>query len=310
MAEIKHLAVIADTQCGSTLGMLPKGFRSLELNHIQQNPIQQQMWEHWQEFHKVILPSIVGAEPYGVVYNGDATEGTHHGTVQVITPNPKDHIKAAVDLLYPVADRASDFLMIRGTECHVGPSASYEDDVMFGLRYGIDKLRVNPDDIEPLTHWHRQVYLGDYIIDFAHHVGTSTAIVPGTTACAKLIGENLAESSKNGVRHADVIVRSHAHTFASTEVASDKGTIRATITPAWQALTSFGWKVVSGKIPRVGAIVLSLEKHGGITQRVFTWPLLRPEPLRLKSGSSKKMTSAAFSGKSSSKQAKQKRVTG
>ena len=305
MAEIKHVVVISDTHCGSTIGLLPKGFRSAEGNTIGQNAIQEHLWDRWLALNREWIPDIVGNHPYVVVFNGDATDGNHHNSRQLISPHEHDHVEAARLALEPLADRASDFVMIRGTECHVGQSASLEEEVMWRVRDMARKPRL---DDEPLTFFHAKIRLGDHLIDFAHHVGASSAMIPGLPGCAKILAKQLIESAKWDVQAPSVVVRSHVHSFATAATATARGTMRATITPAWQALTAFGWKVVPDVLPQLGAVALSLGRRGEIYQREIVWPIKRAEPLKLRLKSSR-TTSAAFSGKSSSRQAKARRAT-
>ena len=34
-----------------------------------------------------------------VVHGGDATEGIHHGSIQIMSPNPKDHVNIHIELM-------------------------------------------------------------------------------------------------------------------------------------------------------------------------------------------------------------------
>jgi hypothetical protein len=124
------LVVLSDLHCGSTVGLLPPDFTTDEGNSIGQTPCQEWLWGCWKDATENWLPSVIDSDPFALVVNGDLVEGLHHGSIQVISPNADDHVKAAMDTLKPLADRAEKAFVTIGTECH---TKQRENSIAVGL---------------------------------------------------------------------------------------------------------------------------------------------------------------------------------
>src|SRR5687767_11379157 len=110
--------VVNDIHSGSTVGLLPPDFETLEGNRIAQNRFQQWLWACWTHATQTWLPAVVGSDPWVLIANGDLVEGCHHGTKEVISPDEGDHKAAAFQVIQPLASKASAVFLTEGTECH------------------------------------------------------------------------------------------------------------------------------------------------------------------------------------------------
>ena len=117
------VAVPSDTQCGSVYGLMPAGEWSLaEGGSYIPNELQDLIWKQWVECWGVVraLRDEVPNTRLIVAHNGDAVEGFHHGTTEIVSLSVGEHERIhlavmdsaleiagydgeAVDLLYYVA---------------------------------------------------------------------------------------------------------------------------------------------------------------------------------------------------------------
>ena len=222
---------ISDLHCGSTVGLLPPRFRTLEDTSVNQNPVQRWLWSCWQDTQKWIDVTSKG-RPYGLVINGDLIEGNHHRTTQIISPDIGDHIEAALQVLRPLVSKAAATFIVRGTECHTGNA-----EIAIGRAL---KCRVNPDNGLPI--WDRltlDVKGIRYV--FRHHIGTTMRRGLAATQLSVNLAEEQLEAANADEKIPRVLVCSHRHKYGQYQ---DDGGI-CVVTPPWQGLTRFAHKVVS-----------------------------------------------------------------
>jgi len=233
MATLKPELVfaISDLHCGSTVGLLPPRFQTLEGQKVDQNVIQQWLWKCWLEANKWILDLAKG-QPFALIVNGDAIEGNHHRTTQIISPDIGDHIEAALQVLRPLVAKASATFIVRGTECHTGNA-----EIAIGKAL---KCRVNAENGLPI--WDRltlDVKGIRYV--FRHHIGTTMRRGLAATQLSVNLAEEQLEAANADEKIPRVLVCSHRHKYGQYQ---DDGGI-CVVTPPWQGLTRFAHKVVS-----------------------------------------------------------------
>ena len=119
--KLRALVIISDLHIGSTCALLQPDFVTEKAQPVGQTPISAWFWECWERGHKW-LSGVVDPKEYGLVLNGDCIEGNHHRTDEIWSVNPRDHAKAAKEIIGPVARRAAKTFMVLGTKCHTGLS--------------------------------------------------------------------------------------------------------------------------------------------------------------------------------------------
>lgn len=239
---IKLIVCVADTHFGSTVALLPPGFTTLEGNEIQQNAIQEWLWQCWQRANQFIA-DVAGDDPYALVLNGDLIEGIHHGTKQVWSPEVADHARCAVETLRPLAEKAAKTFAIYGTEIHVGNSeVSIADSLQAEVnpetgKKAFERLVV---DVNGVRHV------------FRHHIGSTIRRgLAGTQLSVNLAEEQL-EAINNGEEIPRVVCVAHRHKYGTYK--DDNG--MCIVSPPWQALTRFGHKVVSQARTKPGVYLI------------------------------------------------------
>lgn len=257
MSSPRIVVTLSDLHAGSTVGLLPPDFETLEGQTIGLSPIQEWLWACWQDV-TARLKEYVGSDPWALVINGDTIEGNHHRTTQIISPDVTDHQNAAEKLLVPFAKDAAKVYVTLGTECHTGSSEQKL----------AKKLNAVPD---PVTKKYARDRLDLTVCDvpcvWFHHISPTTREYLKGSGLSITLGNEQLAAAKKGRRVPRIIHAAHRHDYDSFQDA----TSMIAVTPAWQCLTRHGYKVVPQARTTVGLTVMDWrgKKNGDL-------PLLHP----------------------------------
>jgi hypothetical protein len=226
------------------------------------SPAQGYLWEHWNAYwgRAEVLRDAHHAQLVAG-FNGDLTEGYHHGTTQVVSANPTSQA-AIVDALMQVPMRlAPDKLFfIRGTEAHVGKSAAYEERAAKGLHKDGRPVILDPDTGNA-SHWSLTLDVQGKLINFEHHGRMGQRPWTKPNIVANYAAEIFYEYAARGERHPDLAIRSHLHRYVDTY---DQHPVRVIQTPAWQLATAFTYRLSTPALADIGGLLI-LVKDGEIT---------------------------------------------
>jgi len=269
----KLIVVVSDLHCGSTVGLMPPEFVTEEGNALMQNPLQKWLWDCWlraQDF----AHAVVNGDPYVLVLNGDAVEGIHHGTKQIISPKTKDHMACAEETIESLAEIASQVVLVKGTECHTGSDELTLGKILGGAKDPDTNKRKPQHAFDRLT-----LDIHGTRCAFSHHIGASLGSYLEATQMSVAINEEHMAAVTNGEPAPTVIVRSHRHRFCY--FGNDHSL--CVVTPPWQALTRFGYKVVPAARCHPGIVVLDWrESDAGGLPRLHHKTYEAPHPTALK----------------------------
>ena len=241
--KINLIAVVADLHCGSVYGLVPPDFQLGDGGIYQQNEIQRWAWECWNDAEKFVW-EVAGKTPYALVVNGDAIEGNHHRTTEIISPGIDDHFNCADVVLGPLAKRAAKRFVVRGTECHVQNTESGLGNKM-GAECMPGSKRAAFDRL-PLT-------VNGCRVVFRHHVATTARPYLESGAFSIALACEREEAVRNGEPAPQVVCCAHRHKFGLWE---DESSLMI-VSPPWQAgLTRHGNKVVPHARCRIGLFLL------------------------------------------------------
>ena len=252
------LGFVSDIHAGSTRGLMPPGLVSAEGNPIGMNPFQEWLYQCWQD-QQGWLAGIVGRDKYDLVFNGDLTEGKHHGARQLISNDTGDHIDPATKLLKPVAALAAKTFVVKGTECH-----SEDMEHVIAEKIGAEK---NPD-----TGRHTfDILLLDICgvrVSVRHHFPATTRAYLEASQHSIQMGNAIIEAHRNSDTIPRIVVGAHRHRMGHY---SD-GKSLTVVTPAWQGLTRHGYKVVPDGRANPGMYLLDwrAKKDGELPDVHFT----------------------------------------
>lgn len=223
--------------------MLPPNVVSSEGNELVQNRLQQWLWSAWNDVMFGELPRLIGDDEWVLVVNGDAIEGNHHGTKELVSHDESDHVEIAAELLRPLAEKATQTFLVEGTECH---TKNHE--------HALGRLvNATPDPETGRCAWsclHLRV-AGQHVLAH-HHIGTTSRTWLESGEPGRALVNARAEALAVGAPVPDVVIASHRHRWSIVQ--GPHGT--AVVTPAWQGVTRYGRKVVPAARLQVGAMVL------------------------------------------------------
>lgn len=263
------LAVVSDVHAGSTVAVCPPKIEMDDGGEYVASKAQRWLWQGWLGFWKAVKQAAVGADLY-TVFNGDLTEGFHHGTTQILTANPTAQSRVVDACMGVVLDlNPAKMFFVRGTAAHVGKSAAYEERIALGLWK--DKRPVQKDpDTGTASWWHLPMEIHGKRLSFAHHGRMGQRPWTKHNIPALLAHQIFMERTTRELPYYHLAVRSHFHTFVDTHEVSPTRLIQ---TPAWQLHTEYAWKAVPENLADIGGIIITID-GGAMT---VTPHLIRPE---------------------------------
>lgn len=201
---IRHIVAVSDLHAGSSVAICPPGFELDDGGSYRLSRFQDVLWDYWCEFWDRWVPEVTGGGPYAVVVNGDVIDGQVKGSAANWSINLADQERAAIELLRPVAQKAAQFYLIRGTEAHVGKSAQAEERIAAELNaIGHGKTH---------SRWELWVKLSDGVsspklIHFAHHIGTTSSTAYESSALNRELVASFVESGQWCQEPPDTVIR-------------------------------------------------------------------------------------------------------
>jgi len=223
-------------------------------------------WEFWLNSWDTVAELRRGRQLI-VCHNGDAIEGIHHGTTQLMTMRKDVQERIHYRCMQPVLDRVSfrqgrdRLFYITGTEPHVGPGSSTEERIARTL------LDIKPDDNTVGSYVKKRLLLrvGGNLISIAHHG-------PGRGARNWLRGNNLRwflksyylDCLETKAEMPRFIVRSHRHQSDRAEVRDRNFKIvsEAFTLPGWQLKTEFVYRLNPDGVSEIGLLVIQIDPDG------------------------------------------------
>lgn len=266
--QLKAYVVVSDLHCGCQVGLCPEsGVKLDEGGTYLPNDGQLQLWKWWNEFWDDFVPEFTNKQPYGVIVNGDALDGVHHGTTSQISHNLTDQGLIAKQVLEPIVEKCKgEFYMVRGTEAHVGKSAAEEERLA-------RELGAVPNEINQYARNDIWKQIGEHgLVHIAHHIGTTSSQAYESTAVHKELIESFVESARCIERAPDMVVRSHRHRYFETMIATARGRSRGVVTPGWQLKTPFAWRTsAKNQNPQIGGVAIIESSTGELYTRQQVW---------------------------------------
>ena len=252
----RNLIVISDTHSGCRVGLIHPDGASLDSGgRYVPSDLQMKMWAYWREFWDVWVPDVTRGEPFDVVHNGDAMDGTHHHSTTQISHNLEDQQRIAEAVLMPVVAQCraagGRYFHIRGTEAHAGPSGEFEERLA-------RTLGAIPNDAGQFARFDLWKRVGSALVHLLHHIGTTSSAAHEASAVNAELTAEYVEAARWNREPPDFVVRSHRHRSIAVDLNSAKGYAAGIVTPAWQLKTPYTWKIPGARIsePQLGGIMI------------------------------------------------------
>jgi hypothetical protein len=252
------VAVVSDVHAGSTVAVCPPKIALDDGGEYVASKPQRWLWQSWGAFWSEAesMRAEHGASLY-TVFNGDVTEGDHHGTTQILSGNPTAQAAVVNECMVPVLALDPDkMFFVRGTEAHVGKSACYEERIAGGLKK--DKRPVEGDpDSGTASWWHLRMEVLGTRLSFAHHGRMGQRPWTKGNVVQNLAAEIFYEHAARGEPHPHIAIRSHLHRHFDTGAAHP---VRVIQTPAWQLATSYVHRIAPDTLADIGGVLILLRE--------------------------------------------------
>lgn len=252
------LAVVSDLHCGSTVGLCtPEPVELDDGGTYLISPAQRWLYDNWLDFWTRVGNAKRTAGWCGVLVNGDAVDGDHHGTVQIVSRDPGVQMWILKKVFEPALRLKPDWIgVVRGTEAHVGKNASVEES--FARWLVKEGFRVPKDrETRMQTAWHLNAEIEGTLLSATHHGRIGNRPWTKANMVLNLAAQVFYEYAARGERHPDLAIRSHFHTFQDSY---DAHPVRVIQTPAWQLATAYAHRVVPELLADIGGLILTFEK--------------------------------------------------
>ena len=243
----KRVIVVSDMHVNSTVGLCPPRVVLDDGNTNIFSPQQRVLWKAWLDFCDKAHDT---KDPVTVIINGDLVENGDK-SIQIITRNKANIKSMAIDVLSPLIDKAEKVFVIRGTEYHVGKSASLEEDIAKDLD---NAVRCNKGAV---SWWHLRTKISNVRFDIAHHISMGGLPWTEKNAANKLSAVLMYQYAEWGELPPQVAIRSHVHRV------SDSGMnypIYSITQPCWCMATSYVHRIGgSNARPHIGGMIIDCD---------------------------------------------------
>jgi hypothetical protein len=267
------IAAVSDIHAGGSTALCPKTISLDDGGKYKASKAQQWIFQCWKDYWKRV-GQVVKAESAKLyqVFDGDAVEGQHHHSTQILSGNPNAQaavLTACMEI--PLALKPAKMFWVRGTETHVGASASAEERIADGLRR--DKRPIIGDpETGTASWWHLRMEVNGVLIDVAHHGRTGQREHTRASQAVLHSHDILLSHVKAGHRPPDLCIRGHYHKFNDSH---DACQVRVVTSGAWQLKTSHVHKIAADSISDIGGLIVVVKNGSYSVEKVHFKPTTR-----------------------------------
>lgn len=267
------VAVVSDVHAGGTTALCPDVIRLDDGGEYHASKAQRWLMQCWRDYWRQIEEKrrALNAELY-VVCNGDAVEGDHHKTTQIMSANPNAQAAAwNAAWSIPLALKPDKMVIVRGTAAHVGNSASAEERIADGLRRDKRPIVTEPDS-GAASWWHWRPEIQGVRLDFTHHGKMGRLARTRGSAMVLYAWDITDEHVKDGDPIPHLAFRGHNHKKGDS---GDAAPCRVVATGAWQIGTEHVKKVAADSLADIGGAYVVIE-GGEFTVKQINYKAERP----------------------------------
>lgn len=273
------VAFTSDQHAGGTTAACPPEVRLDDGGYYKASKPQSWLYQSWGDYWARVdaVRREVDGDLYEV-FGGDLVDGAHHRTTQILSENPNGQA-AVVDamLKIPLALNPEKLFVIRGTEAHVGQSASAEERIASGLRKDKRPIVGDPES-GTASWWHLRMEIQGVRLDVTHHGRTGQREHTRGSQAVLHAHDILLSHVKNGDDYPHLCLRGHHHKFNDSH---DAAPVRVVTSGAWQLGTSYVHKVAADSLADVGGLIVVIRDGTYTVEKVHfkasRGPVWRPE---------------------------------
>jgi len=253
-------------QSGGTTALYPNQTMNFKDGIRPPSDIQIKIFEHWNKCAEEVRKARKGKKLI-IVSLGEAIDGVHHNTSQLMTRLITEQITIHVELMRHfkkvVGFSGNDEIhYLAATEVHTGGNeeecgrqvGATQNDLGF---YSSDELRLS---------------INGKMLWFSHHGPTAGKGANAGNAQRNFLRDLFYDCIKHGVTVPDFITTAHTHIpFYNTYIQKHNGkyyVVRGLICPSWQQKTRFAHKVAPLSVNEIGLQYFTVSKDGLISDPV------------------------------------------
>jgi hypothetical protein len=256
----------ADTHCGSTLGLIkPEPFNLFDGGTYTPTPSQMIIWKVWEEAWNKVREERKGKRLI-IVHDGDAVEGFHHMTAEIVSIRDSEHEQIHVDCMEWAmktakfdASKGDAIYYVSGTEEHVGSGSKSEERIAKDL-----------DGVVPMND-HRYTWnairksINGVYFDVSHHGGTGgNNLLNDENPLRSRVKNIYLDCIDQRIEIPRYWIRAHIHRYINAEYHGTQGTIQGIILPSFQFKTGYVYKRMNNRVqPQdIGLVWVNVDKDG------------------------------------------------
>lgn len=252
------VAHVSDIHAGSSVALCPDKIALDDGGEYHASKAQRWLWSCWLDYWQCVDAKQKALNARLVtVFNGDLVDGQVKHSTQILSGNPNAQAAVVNAAMRVALDLEPDHIVVvRGTEAHVGQSASSEERIADGLRR--DKRPIVSDpETKTASHWHFRMNLGGVVFDITHHGRTGQREHTRGSAAVLHAHDIILAHVKHGERPPDLCLRGHHHKF--NDSGRSAKLTRVCTSGAWQLATGYVKKVAADSLADVGGHLVTVQ---------------------------------------------------
>lgn len=243
----RKVLILSDLHSGHVTGLTPPAY---QLKGHTSEPRWDKLVEVQKQIWKWFATTLQDEGPFDhTIVNGDCIDGSgdRSGGTELITTDRLQQADIACMVLEQIPTKK--FTFTYGTPYHTGNCEDFEKIIAKHFKAKIGS--------------HEWIKIGGLTLDIKHHLASSGVAVGHATPLVKEIVYNNLWAQRGEQPQADIIIRSHVHSYTHCEVRVGEQLVHAVSTPSLQGYGSkFGARKCSKPVD-VGFLVLDIQKEGG-----------------------------------------------
>ncbi len=252
---------MSDMHSGGTTALFPDyrmSFKVDEDEYLDHSPTKKQteMYKHWIHCAKTIK-EISKDKRIVIVHNGDAIEGLHHNSIQVISPTIEHHREIHIELM-------EKFINVSGFTKNNGDELMYVSGTESHTRYEEPKIAKYFD---AKYHNELKLKLNGRTIWYTHHGASAGDGANRGDAYRNWLKRIYQNCVFDKVDKPDLVVTAHYHKPIYQSYVFDYHTIHGVILPSWQQKTRYAYKVAPFQRNDIGMTITEISEAGDIRVR-------------------------------------------
>lgn len=270
MNKDTFVTVLSDMHSGGSTALFPnkQWWFDTERNHTP-NAKQVSIFQH---FDKCTQYARVNSrnKRHIIIHNGDAIEGAHHNTIQIVTPVLDEQVRIHMDLMHGFMKKSKfdgrkgdKLYYVKGTETH---TLDKEKEIA-------EKLKAQKNDNGEHIFDFLELEINGRLLWLLHHgKGRGRGAAEGNSL-RNWLRDVYFDCVKTNRRPPDMVISGHTHTPTWNVYVVSNGNgfhmMHGIVCPSFQSKTRFAYKVAPVEKNEVGAVFLEIKADGEIKTPVI-----------------------------------------